>query len=190
MEAIGNYLVRTYAAVLFELADETSALQTVKDDFDSWTGICGAGKGFEEFIVSPYFPSEYKQHLIDKMLSGKISRLTMDFLRVVIKRNRTKFLPRIIAEYNKLWEARAGFCSVEVTVAKQINDDEVQKLAGNIASMIDRKVKLKLAINPEILGGVIIRYDDKVIDNTIKSRLHRAVETIIKHGKGREINEV
>jgi F-type H+-transporting ATPase subunit delta len=190
MEALGSYLEKTYAAVLFELADESGALHVVKDDLDCWTGICGMVKDFEKLIVSPYFPSEYKQQFVRKVLSGKITDLTMDFLVVVIRHNRTKFLPHIIAGYNRLWDARAGYCPVEVTVARQISNDETEKLAADIASMINCKVKLKLTINPEILGGVTIRYDDKVIDNTVKGRLHKAVETIIKHGKGREINEV
>jgi F-type H+-transporting ATPase subunit delta len=190
MEALGSYLGKTYAAALFELADESGALPVVKDDLDCWTGICGMVKDFDKLIVSPYFPSEYKQQFVRKVLSGKIANLTMDFLVVVIKHNRTKFLPHIIAEYNRLWEARAGYCPVEVTVARQISNDEVKKLAADIASMMDCKVKLKLTINPEILGGVTIRYDDKVIDNTVKGRLHKAVETIIKHGKGRKIDEV
>jgi F-type H+-transporting ATPase subunit delta len=190
MEALGSYLEKTYAAVLFELADESGALHVVKDDLDCWTGICGMVKDFEKLIVSPYFPSEYKQQFVHKMLSGKIANLTMDFLVVVIKHNRTKFLPHIIAEYNRLWDVREGYCPVEVTVAGRISDNEVKKLAADIASMMDCKVKLKLTINPEILGGVTIRYDDKVIDNTVQGRLHKAVETIIKHGKGRKINEV
>ncbi|MFZ0035215.1 MAG: ATP synthase F1 subunit delta [Sedimentisphaerales bacterium] len=190
MIAPGSYLEKTYAAVLFELADEADTLRAVKDDLDCWTEICNMVKDFEKLIVSPYFSSEHKQQFVHKMLSGKITDLTMNFLEVVIRHDRTRFLPHIITEYNKLWDARAGYCPVEVTVAKQISNDEVEKLAAGIASTINCKVKLKLTINPEILGGVIIRYDDKVVDNTVKGRLHKAVETIIEHGKGREINEV
>jgi F-type H+-transporting ATPase subunit delta len=190
MEALDSYLEKTYAAVLFELADESGVLQAVKEDLDCWTGICGMAGDFEKLIVSPYFPSEYKQQFVHKMLSGKMADLTMDFLAVVIRHNRAKFLPHIIAGYNRLWDVREGYCPVEVTVAGWISDDEVKKLAADMASMMDCKVKLKLTINPEILGGVIIRFSDKVIDNTVKGRLHKAVEAIIKHGKGREINEV
>lgn len=190
MEAIGSYLEKTYAAVLFELADQSGALRAVKDDLDCWTGICGMVNDFERLIVSPYFTSEYKQKFVSKMLSGKIADLTMDFMMVVIRHNRAKLLPYIIAEYNRLWDVREGYCPVEVTVAGRISDDGTEKLAADMASMMSCKVKLKLKINPEILGGVIIRFNDKVIDNTVNGRLLKAVETIIKHGKGREINEV
>lgn len=190
METPGGYLEKTYAAVLFELADQSGVLNVVKDDLDCWTGICRLEKDFENLIVSPYFTSEYKQQFVRKILAGKIADLTMDFLTVVFRHNRAKILPDIIAEYNRLWDVRERYCPVEVTVAGRISDDETEKLAADMASMINRRVKLKLTVNPEILGGVIIRYDDKVIDNTVKGRLHRAVETVIKHGKGRVINEV
>jgi F-type H+-transporting ATPase subunit delta len=190
MEARGSYLEKTYASVLFELADQSGALDTVQGDLDCWTGICGMVKDFEKLILSPYFTPEYKQQFVRKILSGRIAELTMDFLSVVIRHNRAKILPDIIAEYNRLWDVRKGCYPVEVTVARQISDDETERLAADMAAMLNCRVKLELKVNPEILGGVIIRYDDKVVDNTIKGRLHKAVEAIVKHGKARVINEV
>lgn len=190
MKAVGDYLGKTYAGVLFALADESDILDVVKDDLDSWTEICGGEKDFERLIISPYFSSEYKQQFVGKILSGKITDLTMNFLVVAIKHNRTIFLPQIIAEYNKLWDSRAGYCAVEVTVARQINIDEAAKLSADIASVVERKVRLELIVNPSIIGGIIIRYDDKVIDNTIRNRLQKAVETIIRRGKVRNVDEV
>jgi len=123
-------------------------------------------------------------------LSGKITDLTMNFITVVIKHNRTTYLPQIIAEYQKLWEAREKYCHVELTVARAMSADEVGKLSNDIALAINRKIKLELSVNPSIIGGIIIRYDDKVIDNTVRSRLQTAVKTIIRRGESRKIDEV
>ena len=190
MKAFGSYLERTYAEVLFELADRSQMIDVIKSDLDSWTELCGQEKDFGKFVVSPYFPSEYKQQLVNKILSGRIDDLTMNFLMVVIKHNRVTFLPRIIAGYTRLWEARAGYCPVEVTVARQMSTDETEKLSNDVAEAINRKIKLKMSVNPDIMGGVIIRYDSKVIDNTIRTRLQNAVETILNRGKRRKIDEV
>ena len=190
MKTFGRHLEKTYATVLFELADQSGALDVVKNDLDYWTEICSGAKDFEKLIVSPYFSSEYKQQFVRKILSGKITDLTMNFLVVAIKHGRTIFLSPIIAEYNRLWDVREGYCPVEVTVARQIDNNEVERLKADIASAINCKVKLKLTVNPEILGGAIIRYDDKVIDNTIRGRLSKTVETIIKRGMVRKIDEV
>jgi F-type H+-transporting ATPase subunit delta len=190
MKFCGGYLEKTYAEALFELADECSVMDAVKEDLDFWTKLCSMEKDFEKLFFSPYFSSEYKQQFVDKVLSGKISDLAMNFLMVVIKHNRTAYLPQIIAKYHNLWETRQGYCSVEVTVAKVMTPDEVGKLSADIASAINRKIQLELSVNPYVIGGAIIRYDDKVIDNTVQSRLQKAVETIIRRGKTRKIDEV
>jgi F-type H+-transporting ATPase subunit delta len=190
MKFFDGYLEKTYAGALFELADERGAMDVVKEDLDFWTKLCSVEKDFEKLIFSPYFSSEYKQQFVGKILSGKVGDLTMNFLMAVIKHNRTTYLPQIIAKYHNLWETRQGYCSVEVTVAKAMTPDEVGKLSADIASAIDRKINLELFVNPSIIGGVIIRYDDKVINNTVQGRLQRAVETIIKRGKDRKIDEV
>jgi F-type H+-transporting ATPase subunit delta len=165
-------------------------LDAVKEDLDCWTELCSVEKDFEKMIISPYFPSEYKQQFSARILSDKMGDLTTNFLAVVIRHNRTTYLRRIIVEYNRLWDAHQGYCPVEVTVAREMNSDEVGKLSADIASAINRKIKLKLFVNPSLIGGSVIRYDSKVIDNTVRRRLQETVETIISRGKGRTINEI
>ena len=190
MKVFSVHLETTYARALFELADEYGMLGTVKDDLDSWTNLCKAEKDLEKLIISPYFSSEIKQHFISRLLSGKITDLTMNFMTAVIKHNRTTYLPQIIAEYHKMWEAREGYCHVELMVARAMPPQEVGKLSADIASAINRKIKLELSVNPSIIGGIIIRYDDKVIDNTVRGRLQTAVKAIIRRGESRKIDEV
>jgi F-type H+-transporting ATPase subunit delta len=190
MKSFGSYLEKAYAGVLFELADEHRLLDVVKEDLDFWTELCGAENDFEKLFFSPYFSSGYKQQLVGKILSEKIADLTMNFLKVVIKHNRTTYLPQIIAKYHNLWETRQGYCPVEVTVARVMDAGEVGKLSTDISSAINRRIKLELSVDPSIIGGVIIRYDDKVVDNTVRGKLQKAVETIIRRGKSKKINEV
>ena len=190
MKVFSVHLGKTYAGALFELADEYGMLGSVKDDLDSWTNLYKAEKDFEKLIISPYFSSEIKQQFISRLLSGQVTDLTMNFMTAVIKHNRTRYLPQIIAEYHKMWEAREGYCHVKLTVARTIPSPEVGKLSDDIASAINRKIKLELSVNPSIIGGIIIRYDDKVIDNTIRGRLQKAIKAIIKRGEGGKIYEI
>ncbi len=190
MKAFGSYLEKTYAGVLFELANEYGLFAAVKDDLDSWTKLCSEEKDFEKLIVSPYFSSEYKQQLVRRVLSGRVGTLTLNFLMTAIRHNRPRFLPGIIQEYDKLWHEKEGYCSVDVTVAGYFTDDQKQKFLDNIVAAMNKKVKLHITVNPEIIGGVIIRYEHKVIDNSIRTRLQNAVQTIIERGKAKKIDEV
>ena len=162
----------------------------MKDDLDSWTEICSVEKDFEKLIISPYFSSEYKQQLVRRVLCDKIADLTMNFLAVVIRHNRTAFLKQIIEEFHRLWRVREGYCDVQVTVSKPIGSQQRAALAVTIAEALERKTRLQFMVNPAIIGGVIIRYDDKVIDNTVRTRMNKMVETILKLGKRRKIDEV
>jgi F-type H+-transporting ATPase subunit delta len=74
---------------------------------------------------------------------------------------------------------------VKVTVSKPLNEGEVERLSADIASAINKKVKLELAVDPSIIGGITIRYGDKMVDNTVRSRLQQAVKTIIEQGRRR-----
>ena len=186
-----GYLVGVYSQAIFELAGEAGMADAVKNDFDLMESVMGHEKDFIKVINSPYFTAEYKSRLVEKIFSGKLEGLTLDFLLVVIKRSRTLFLPAIIAAYNELWETHNGRCRVKVTVPMAMDSGEAAELAEKIAAAINRRVKMELAVDPSIIGGAIIRYGDMVIDNTVRSRLRNAIKTVTGNGKRQgKIDEV
>jgi F-type H+-transporting ATPase subunit delta len=190
MKAPGGYIERVYAGSLFELADQSGIIDTVKDDLDSWTAICSAEEDFDKLIISPYFSSDYKQQLVHKVFAGKIADMTLNFLAVVIRHNRTAFLKKIIEEFHVLWLVREGYCDVQVTISEPPDNQQRAAIAAAVAEALERKTRFQFMVDPAIIGGVIISYDDKVIDNTVRTRMNEIVETILKRGKKRKINEV
>jgi F-type H+-transporting ATPase subunit delta len=190
MKASSGYIEKIYATVLFELAKESGTLGAVKEDLDSWTEICSAEKDFEKLIVSPYFSAEYKQQLVQKVFAGKVTELTLHFLLIVIRHDRTGVLSRIIKQFHLLWQHSQGYCNVAVTVAKPITDENTQDIAKRISEMLEKLVNVQIVINPDIIGGVVIRYDDKVIDNSVRTKLMNTAETILNRGRMRISHEV
>lgn len=193
------HLADIYARALFELArqahgglaERSKAVNAIKDDLDIVQDISVQEENFGALMTSPYFAPEHKQQILLKIFSGKLSDLTVDFLRVVIRHDRMIFLPRIISRFGELWEAHHGYKIVQVTVSKAMNDQQTGELSTNIANAMNSKVKLQIGINPSIMGGIIIRYGDRVIDNSIRGRLRRAVNIIMsKQEKQEKINEV
>ncbi len=178
-------LAEIYAGTLFDLAGESEMIDTVKYNLDALAGVIASEKDFWTMLGSPYFSPEYKEQLFRKILSGKIADLTMDFLMVVIRHDRLMLLPQIVSRYNELWDDYNGYCPVKVTVSSPMTEKEVKEIADEIATAIDRKVKLTVAVEPAVIGGISIRYGDKVIDNTIRNRLLTVVKTIKNERKGR-----
>jgi F-type H+-transporting ATPase subunit delta len=184
----GNVIVRLaeiYASTLFDLARESEMADTIKYNLDALADVIVSENDFWTLLGSPYFSDEYKEQLLRKILSGKIADLTMDFLMVVIRHERLMLLPNIIEKYNELWDRSNGYYSVKVTVSRAMTDDEVKAMSDDIATSLNRKIRLAIAVEPAIIGGASIRYDDMIIDNTVRNRLLTAVKTIKSQRKGR-----
>ncbi len=185
------HLAEVYARALFELADRSKMVNALKDDLDVVQDISVQEKDFRALMASPYFSPDRKEQVVQKVLSGKLNDLTIDFLRVVIWHDRMVFLPQIINRFNELWEAHHGYKIVQVTVSQDLDSQEAEKLSADIAHAIKNKAKLQIGVNPSIMGGIIIRFGDRIIDNSIRSRLRRAVNTIVSwHKRQEKINEV
>jgi F-type H+-transporting ATPase subunit delta len=179
-------LRESYANTLFELAGENQAIDAVKEDLETVAGIIKGENDLVKFLTSPYFSRQCKEQLVMTALSPRISELTMHFLMVLIKHNRVGLLPEIIFRYGQLWDAGRGCYPVNVTVSRPLEQGEAEKLTADMEAALGGAVRLELAVNPDILGGAVIRCGDKVIDNSLRHRLGTAVKTILSHVKGRK----
>ena len=176
-----------YAQVLSELAEQSQIVDAVKDDLDALTNLSVQIRDFKTLMVSPYFSEEHKKQLVHKVFSGRLNELTVNFLMVVIEHDRAIFLPQITTRYNEFWESYHGYCRVKATVARAMSNSETESLTEDIAAAINSKIKLELVVNPSVIGGIAIRYDNKIIDNTVINRLQLAVRQITNRDK---INEI
>jgi len=167
-----------YAQTLFDIAAERQVIDVVKSDMNVVGDILTTEKYFRELMCSPYFTRQHKAGLLQRVFLEKLSELTMDFLMVVIGHNRIKFLPDIVARFNNLWNSYRGFLPVKVTVSRRMDDGWVEKLRDDIASAIKRNIRLEVTVDPFIIGGIIIRYGDRVVDNTVRTRLLSAVKVV------------
>jgi F-type H+-transporting ATPase subunit delta len=175
-----------YSQVIFELAEQLQIVDTIREDLDVLMSIHTQSRDFVSVMASPYFVNEHKKELLLMLFSGRLNELTLNCLMVAAGHNRMIFLPQIIEKYNELWEIYHGYSRVKVIVSKPMNNDEVEGLRNDISTAINSKAKLEVVVNPAIIGGVVIRYDSRVIDNTVKSRLQLAAKSLANRGK---INE-
>lgn len=181
-----NQFGEIYSRTLFELADESKSLEAVMQDLDVVRRLLAENPEFGALLGSPWFNPEYKKDLLTRLFSGNVADLSLDFLMVTAGHDRLMFLPEIIVKYQELWEARQGLQRVRATVSAEVSDERVRQLSEDIASILQSKVKLEVNVDPSIMGGVVLRYEDKVIDNSVRARLRRAIETIVKRDQGSE----
>jgi F-type H+-transporting ATPase subunit delta len=177
-----------YAAALFELARESQMVDAVRDDLSALTQVAKTEREFLEINVSPYFSQESKGQLLQTLFAGHVAGLTMDFLQVVSKHNRMAYLPQIADEYERLRDAYVGCSLVEATFAKEMSEPEIARFIEEIKAAFQSEVKLTVRVDPSIIGGVILRRGDMIVDNTVKRELLDAVKAIISRQKNQEIS--
>ncbi len=173
------HLADIYARSLMDLAKQGQLVEAVAADFDTISTLLTQNPDFEAFLASPYFDEKTKRDLIRQVFTGKLESLTLNFLSVMIDHNRGRFLPAIIGRYRQFYRLYQGYQPVDVTVAQPLSKEEMEKLSKDLAEAMNVKIDLDVHIDGAILGGLIIRYGDKMVDNSVKGRLTRTVNQLL-----------
>ena len=172
-----------YCEVLFELAEEASIVDEVHQDLASISQIMADQPEFAVMINSPAIKGQEKSEVVRRIFKGKINDLTLDFISVLARRNRMKLLTGIYDRYETLVDKHYHRVSIEAAVPYALDDNAVDALKNDLSKAVDSPVKLSVDVAPDMIGGIIIRKDDKVIDNSVRTALRRAVKTVIKNIK-------
>jgi F-type H+-transporting ATPase subunit delta len=172
-----------YSDVLFQLAEEAGQVEQVLGDLAAVAGVLRDEPDFTKLLMSDKLKETEKAAVIRRVFGDRISGLTIDFLCVIARRNRVGFLVGIADRYEVLADSLKNCRLVEVTLAKSISEEQLEQLRQNINDAIRAEVKLKVNIDPEILGGVILRQGDIMIDNSVRTVLSRTVNIIMDRSK-------
>ena len=164
-------VARSYAAALFELAERKELHDSVLSAFAELEAALQAEPLLQTFLVSPTIAAEAKKDTLRRSLQDRIDPLLLNFLMVLIDKRRQRLLLEIAQEYRQLLDAHRGRLHVQVTLARPADDAMRNDLADQLGHSLGRDVIPEIQVNREILGGVIVRYGDRVLDGSLRRRL-------------------
>jgi len=171
-------LAETYARSLLELAQQAGRVDDVETDLEAVSTLLIREPAFHAFLSTPYFTEETKRDLVRKTFERALHPMTLHFLFVTIDHNRGKLLPEIIERYRQLYRALRGYQTVTAVVARPLRPEQTTKLAQDLAAAMHAQVDLDVQVDPSLLGGVVLRYGDRMLDNSLRGRLVRIVGRI------------
>lgn len=163
-------IASVYARSLFEVAKEQDKLDKVRDEIGEFADALNGSRELQVFLFSPYFSTREKSEGLDKAISGA-DETTVNFLRLLIEKHRMPVLFRVRAELDQLWEEENRLLPVTVTSAVELPKATVKQIGDRIAEQTDRKVDLSSKVDPDILGGIVVRVGNSVLDASIRNRL-------------------
>jgi F-type H+-transporting ATPase subunit delta len=184
MAASSKHIIyEIYSDVLFQLAEESGQVEQVLEDMAAVGTLLRDEPDFLKLITSSKMKEDEKTAALRRVFSGRIHPLTLDFLCVLARRNRIGGLNGIFDRYEVLVDSLKNCRLVEVVLAKQLPEAELEKLRLEIKDAIKAEVKLKVQIDPDILGGIVIRQGDLMIDNSVRTILNRTVDGIVDRSR-------
>lgn len=178
-----------YSDVMFELAEDSGMLDQVMADLGAVAQILQDEPDFLSLLTLGHIKDDERAAMIRRVFGGRISGLTLDFLCVLARRNRMNFLNGIGKRYELLLDQHKNLHRIEITLAKQPTDAQLKSIEQDISGAIGARVKLTVNLEPEILGGIIIRKGDLVIDNSVKTILDRMVKAVMAASKQKQTQQ-
>ncbi len=172
-------IAEVYARALFEAADEADALDRVHDELNEFADALDEDRNLQLFFFSPYFSSEEKAEGVERLVSDADEH-TINFLKLLAERHRMPVLARIRRVFNGLWAERNKLLPVSVTSAVELDDGLVQDIGKRIEEQTGKKVELSSNVDPDVLGGLVVRVGNMVLDASVRNRLEQLRKQVTK----------
>jgi F-type H+-transporting ATPase subunit delta len=165
-------LAQVYGRSLFQVALEKGRLDELREQLGQFADALDENRELAVFFFSPYFSSAEKQQSLTTLLEGADETL-INFLKLLIENHRMPVIFRIRQEFERLWEEENRTLPVEVTSAIALDLETTESLGRTIGERAGRKVTLAARVDPDILGGIIIRVGNSILDASIRNRLEQ-----------------
>jgi len=166
-----------YAQSLLDLAIEQNQLDAVFNDMDLIASTIGGSKELSILLDSPVVKSEKKQVILNQLFGSKISKLSTQFLELISLRKRNSLLKDIANSFIAMYKKHKNIVVAEITSAVKLNDDQKKNIIALLKT--DATVEMVEKIDPSILGGFIVRVDDKQIDASILREINDLKQALI-----------
>jgi F-type H+-transporting ATPase subunit delta len=165
-------IARVYAEALFQVARENGKLDAIRDQLAEFVGSLEANRELQVFFFSPYFSSQEKREGISRALDGAEPEL-VNFLELLAEKHRMPVIFRIRRLFDQLWAEENKLLEVEVTSAVELDPKIVERIGEEVGKQTGRKVELSSNVDEDILGGLVLRVGNMVLDASVRNKLER-----------------
>jgi F-type H+-transporting ATPase subunit delta len=164
-------IVSAYAESLFRVASAEGLADRVEDEFHEFERLYDGSSELKEFIHNPRVQAAGKKDALAELLKDKISRILLNHVQLVIDQDRGRLLSKIAEEYYRLVSETRAKVTAEVTTAFPITDGMLDELAAELRKLTKKDVHVRARVDESIIGGVIVKVGDKVLDGSVRKKL-------------------
>lgn len=181
---LNSKLAQKYAQAVYELAAAQGALDAVERQLDIVEDQINSHPDLAALIYHPRVPAVAKKETLRRIFASELTGFVNNFLLLLIDKRRETALSAIIAEYKNLANAARNIAQADVITALPLTESEKKALADKLSKISGQTVLIKTRLDPAILGGVIVKLGDKLIDGSVRRQIENLKEALIKSQVG------
>lgn len=184
---VSDSIAQVYARSLIELASERGVVDEIEEEFSGLVSYIDADADFAAFLTSASVDDTARGRSLEKLFAGRMSELLLGTLQVLNTRGRCELIPAVYERYHHLLEVLRGQCEVQVTSAVPLSEGLLAQLEERLSAYIGKQALVVVDVDPDIIGGLVIRIEDQQIDASVRRRL-AGLRGALSERAGKEIH--
>lgn len=171
---VSSEIGEPYAQALMSLGQQQQLTEQFGETFRSLSSLLTESREFKEFVLNPVVKGEDKKAVLKKVMGSDANPYLVNFMMLLVDKRRIVFLEPIVEQYLNLLRKLNQTVLAEVTSATQLSEEQKQNIVEKVKTIAEaRDVELKTSVDPNLIGGVIIKVGSKVIDASLRGQLRR-----------------
>jgi len=163
-------IAEVYSRSLFAVAQEHDKLEELREQLGQFADALHDNRDLAIFFFSPYFSTPEKKDGLERAVEGADSTL-INFLELLIEKHRMPAIFRIRRHFERLWEQENKILAVQISTATTLDDAIVKQIGERIGQDTGQRIELTTEVDPDILGGIVLRVGNSILDASIRNRL-------------------
>jgi F-type H+-transporting ATPase subunit delta len=172
-ESRNKPIATRYAAALLQLANRSGQANAVRDELKGLAEVLNASPTFAAVIADPGVSIAKRQSLLQRTFNGRVSPVLMNFLGLLNSKGRLTVLPQIINVYQDLLADEQGIVEVDITVSQRLTPEQLETARERVSAALKRTAVIHQYVDESIIGGLVLRVQDKLIDASVKFQLEQ-----------------
>lgn len=166
-----DHRISGYASGIFELAKAEEELERVEDELFSVAQALDESNELRSTLTDPQFPMDKKHALVDDLIGGRASSLTLDLVQLIVSQGHASELSAIARALVETAAASRDMAVAEVRSAVALDDETIERLAAALGRATGKNVEVKVVVDESVIGGIVARVGDTVIDGSLARRV-------------------
>jgi F-type H+-transporting ATPase subunit delta len=172
-------IAQVYARSLFEVAKEQGKLDVVREQLGQFAEALEGNRELSVYFFSPYFSTEEKKQGLGRLLEG-VDPTVENFLALLVENHRMPAVFRVRREFDRLWEQENQLLPVTITSAVALDEATVRSIGDAIGQQTGQRVELTANVDPDVLGGLVVRVGNSILDASIRNRLEKLRRSVAR----------